>query len=169
MAKQRTSHAFEIERSVPFQISQLSTALNAQAKKIISRHSDLNLAQWRILHLLCWKVADTTTGVRKAAGIDKSQFSKSVRCLADLGLIKMLSFEKDRRQHQLVVTARGRKLHARISPEIDARRAHLMSAISVKEQQMLFSVIKRLEAAADKTDFRNMDEQRVDEPGKAVA
>ena len=168
MAKQQALNAFEIERSVPFQITQLSTALNAQAKKIISRHSDLNLAQWRILHVLCWGVADTTTSARKAVGIDKSQFSKCVRYLADHRLVRMQSCEKDRRQHQLVVTAKGRKLHERISPEIDARRAHLMSAISVKEQQMLFSVIKRLEAASDKTDFCN-DEQRVDEQGRAVA
>lgn len=153
MVKQAALNAIELELSVTFQISRLNSALNAQARKIISRHSDLNLAQWRILHLVCWGVADTTTAVRKAAGIDKSLFSKNLSRLANEDLVKLLPCPSDKRQYRIEATKSGQALHARLSPDIDARRAHLMASLTEQEKTTLFHAIRLLESASKKTDF----------------
>lgn len=145
--------AIDLDLPLSFQIAQLHSALNAQAKAIISRHGDLNLAQWRIIRLVAWGIADTTTSVRKAAGIDKSQFSKTLSVLVEQGYARSLPYENDKRQHRIELTEKGRLAHDRLGPELDARQKHLLASLSPEAQSVLHDAIKALAKAAEKTDF----------------
>ncbi|UWQ93743.1 MarR family winged helix-turn-helix transcriptional regulator (plasmid) [Rhodobacteraceae bacterium M382] len=138
---------------IPFQIAQLHSALSTQAKAIISRHGDLNLAQWRIVRLVALDIANTTTAVRKGAGIDKSQFSKMLGVLEDKGYLKLRPFEEDKRQHLIELTEKGRTSHDRLGPVLEARQEHLVSALTADEQATVLKAIKLLSEAAQKTDF----------------
>jgi DNA-binding MarR family transcriptional regulator len=162
MGKNNAVSAIDLELSLPFQIAQLNSALNVQVKSIISRHCDLNIAQWRILHLVGWGVANTSSTVRKAAGIDKSQFSKCLQHLINQGLIELQDHPTDGRQHLLRHTARGAQLYAGIVPEINARKAHLMASLDDDQQAALFAAIKALAHAAEKTDFSDALQALVD-------
>lgn len=138
---------------IPFQIGQLHSVLNAQAKVILARHGDLNLAQWRIIRIVALGIADTTTAARKTLGIDKSQFSKSLSNLEKTGYIQVLPFEFDKRQYRIELTEKGRKANDRIGPELDARQTHLVASLSEEEQATFQKALKALAEAAKKTDF----------------
>lgn len=145
--------AIDLGLPLPFQIAQLHSALNAQAKVIISRTGDLNLAQWRIIRLVALGIANTTTAVRKASGIDKSQFSKMLSVLEEKGYVELRFYAEDRRQHLIELTKKGRMVHDRLGPVLDTRQRHLVAALSEQEQALIQNAIRVLAKAAEKTDF----------------
>ena len=114
----------------------------------------MNLAQWRIIRLVAWGIADTTTSVRKAAGIDKSQFSKTLSVLEQKAFVRLLPYEEDKRQHLIELTETGRAAHDELAPELNARHKHLLAALSAEERAVVHDAIKALAKAAEKTDFK---------------
>lgn len=146
-------NAIDLGLHLPFQIAQLHSALSAQAKVIISRYGDLNLAQWRIVRVVALGIADTSTAVRNAAGIDKSQFSKMLYVLEEKGYVVLHAFEEDKRQSVIELTEKGRKAHDRLGPVLDARQTHLVASLTEEEQAVVRKAIKAIAAATDKTVF----------------
>lgn len=146
-------NAIDLALHLPFQIAQLHSALSAQAKVIISQYGDLNLAQWRIVRVVALGIAETSTAVRTAAGIDKGQFSKMLSVLEERNYVTLHPFEDDRRQHVIELTRMGRAAHDRLGPVLDARQAHLVATLNAEEQAVIRKAIKAIAAAATKTDF----------------
>lgn len=138
---------------LPFQIAQLHSALNAQAKVIISAYGDLNLAQWRIVRVVALGIENTTTPVRKAAGIDKGQFSKMLSALEQKGYVVLHPYEDDKRQHVIELTDKARKAHERLGPVLDERQRHLVASLTEDELAVIYKAIKVMADAAQKTDF----------------
>lgn len=146
-------NAIDLGLHLPFQIAQLHSALSAQAKVIISRYGDLNLAQWRIVRVVALGIANTSTAVRNAAGIDKSQFSKMLCVLEDKGYVTLHPCAEDKRQHLLELTEMGRRAHDRLGPVLDARQKHLLATLTEDEREVVRKAIKAIAAATAKTDF----------------
>lgn len=138
---------------LPFQVAQLNAALSAQARAILARHGDLTLPQWRILWLLSTGVASTTTAVRKAAHIDKGQFSKTLNALLEKGLVLLEPYEQDKRQFSISLTQEGCATHALLVPEMDARQAHLLEALTATERELIFHAMESLCEAAKRHEF----------------
>lgn len=153
MSKTTRDSAIDLDLPLSFQIAQLHSALNAQAKAIIARYGNLNIAQWRIIRLVAWDIANTTTAVRKAAGIDKSQFSKTLSVLEKEGFVEILPYEDDRRQHLIVLTEKGVSAHDQLGPELDARHQHLLAALTPEQRAVIHDAIKALSEAAQTTEF----------------
>ena len=84
MAKSDLDSAIELRLPLPLLVFQLHSALNAQARALISKRGDLSLAQWRVLRLISLDVAHASTALRKLMGIDKSQFSKEIGAMVAL-------------------------------------------------------------------------------------
>lgn len=148
-------NGLDLRHLLSFQISQLNSLLNAQERAVLARRGSLSPAQWRILRLVGQGVANTTTTVRKMTGIDKSQFSKTLSALVDDGLVEVSAFEQDKRQMLIVLNKKGRAAYRQLLPDLDARHEYLMAALNEEEQRLIFSAIKALSAAAERTDFSN--------------
>jgi len=146
-------NAIDLGLHLPFQIAQLHSALSAQAKVIISQYGDLNLAQWRIVRVVALGIANTSTAVRNAAGLDKGQFSKMLGVLEDKGYVHLHPCEVDKRQHMIALTSKGRAAHERLGPVLDARQKHLVATLTEEEQAVVRKAIKAIAAATGRTDF----------------
>ena len=153
MAKSDIESAIELRLPLPLLVFQLHSALNAQARALISKRGDLSLAQWRVLRLISLDVAHASTGMRKLLGIDKSQFSKEIGAMVAQGYIQTAPYEADRRQQVLTLTDKGRAAYAAIAPALDARQAHLMAALTDQHREVMFEAIKALSDAAQRHDF----------------
>lgn len=138
---------------LPFQIAQLNAELSAQARAILARHGDLTLPQWRILWLLSNGVASTSTRVRKAAHIDKGQFSKTLNTLLEKGLVQLEPYAQDKRQFAISLTKKGCATCALLAPEMDARQAHLLAALTAPERELISHAIEALSEAAKRHEF----------------
>ena len=146
-------HTISTHQLLPLQVARLHGLLNAQAKAIISRHASLTLPQWRIIRMVGMGFAETSTDVRKATNLDKSQFSKTLASLADDGFLTLSAYEGDLRQIHIQLTEKGCQAHDRLAPELDARHEHLMSALTPEQRASIYSAIQALSEAASTTDF----------------
>lgn len=146
-------NAIDLGLHLPFQIAQLHSALSAQAKVIISRYGDLNLAQWRIVRVVALGIANTSTAVRNAAGLDKGQFSKMLTVLEAKGYVVLHPWDEDKRQNVIELTEMGSRAHDRLGPVLDARQKHLVATLTEDEQEVVRKAIKAIAAATTKTDF----------------
>lgn len=143
----------DLELFLPFQISQLSSKLDAQARMIMARHGNLTLPQWRILRIVAMGIACNSTAVRKSAGIDKGQFSKTVNALVSQGYIRISQWPDDQRQFLIELTDKGKEHHARIAPDLDQRQRHLFAALTPQQRKMIFPTIHALAQAAQSIEF----------------
>lgn len=144
-----------IEANFPlsFQIHQLSLKLAAQARALIARHGDLTLPHWRVIRVIGMDAADGSTAIRKVLGFDKSQFSKTVSQLQASGLVAVSEHSTDKRQFRLSLTPEGRAALDALTPDLDARQAFLMAALSPEEQAVIRSALTKLSDAAEITDI----------------
>ncbi|WBU60564.1 MarR family winged helix-turn-helix transcriptional regulator [Paracoccus albus] len=145
--------SIDIDLLLPFQLTQLSAKLAAQARVILARHGKLSLPQWRIIRIVGMQVADRSTAVRKSSGIDKGQFSKTVNALVEEGYIATAPCKTDQRQFVITLTDRGHAAHDRLAPELDARQRHLLSSLTPEQRELVFPIIRALAQAAETTDF----------------
>ncbi|CAO3359435.1 MarR family winged helix-turn-helix transcriptional regulator [Azospirillum palustre] len=141
---------------LPMLISQVNSALNAQARAVLSHFGPLNLAQWRIMRLVGTGIAETSTPVRKVIGLDKSQFSKELNALIGHGYITTRTFERDKRQQRLELTQQGRDALERLLPVLNQRHEHLMNAMQPEQRAHIRGALAALEEAAKKIDFETI-------------
>ncbi len=144
---------FNIDVELGFLFAQLHIALNAQARSVIARHGDLTLAQWRIIRLVASGQFQGSTGIRKAACIDKSQFSKTVHLLEKNGYLLVSEHSDDKRQFNLALTPKAERAHTKLVPDLSKRNAHLMNALPPEQRKTIVQTIKTLITAADVSDF----------------
>ncbi|MBL3705891.1 winged helix DNA-binding protein [Sulfitobacter sp. BDSS02] len=149
------SDGFDLSLLLPFQITQLSTKLAAQARAILARHGSLTLPQWRIIRVIAMGLTNRSTAVRKSSGIDKSQFSKTINALIDEGYVTTVPCSEDQRQFEVVLTEKALAAHARLAPELEARQQHLLSALTQEQRDMIFPAIHALARAAETIEFLN--------------
>lgn len=142
-----------LDLPLPMLISQVHSALNAQARAVLSHFGPLNLAQWRIVRLVGTGIADTSTPVRKIIGLDKSQFSKELNALVGHGYMTTRTFERDKRQQRLELTSHGREALERLLPVLKLRHDHLMNAMQPAQRATIRDALAALEEAAKMTDF----------------
>ena len=148
-----SAHLEPIEMLLSFQIVQLTAKLNVQARAILARHGDLSVPQWRIIRVIGMGLATTSTPIRKAAGIDKSQFSKTVNVLVGKGLVAAKPCAEDRRQSALELTAPGWAIYRRIGPEMSRRNEHLLASLSPRERATIHGTLRALSAALERVEF----------------
>lgn len=158
MSGSRTTHdkaqgAAKIERLLTFQVFQLNAKLAAQARTILARNCTLTLPQWRIVRVVGMEAASASTAVRKASGIDKGQFSKTVSSLVAEDYVEVFPCTNDLRQFEIRLTPKGQKTYDRLAPQLDARQQHLLAALRPAERKTIFSALRALSRAAEQTEF----------------
>lgn len=142
-----------VDQLVSYQVMQLNSKLNAQARTILAKHGDLSLAEWRVIRMIGLDPSLAAKQVRDIIGLDKGQFSKTVAALEQKGLIKVDPDPVDRRRIQLSLTKKGQATHTRIAPDIGQRNEHLLSQLSEREQSQFFKTLKKLDQAASDLSF----------------
>lgn len=139
----------DIRSFLTYRIARLHFALNAQALRALRRHSDLTLAQWRVLALVAdAKDASASELVRRSA-IDKGLFSRTARQLEAAGLVASVRSETDRRQQRLSVTDQGARVHSAVLPHMRRRQAGLLDTLTDDQRSALLSALDALEGAAE--------------------
>ena len=142
-----------IDQLVSYQVMQLNSKLNAQARAILVRYSDLSLAEWRVIRMLGLDHSITGKQIRDIIALDKGQFSKTVSSLVAKGLIKSNINSEDRRRLELCLTTKGQNLHNKIAPDIGKRNAFLLDQLTASEQRSFFAALKKLGAVANEISF----------------
>ena len=142
----------DLTRFLSYRLMRLHSALNAQATALLSREG-LTLGQWRLLALCGAGLAGTSRDFARFFGLDPAFVSRTLRALAEAGLMEVRRHGKDRRMLDVALTARGRALHDAILPRMRGRQAALLDALDPAERRALHPILDKLERAAERRDF----------------
>lgn len=145
------SQAQELKGFVTYRLARLQSQLNAQAIRLLKRHSDLSLTEWRVLAVTAGLGTCTLSDLSRDTGMDKGQLSRAVSSLVRRADLHSEMNESDHRQNLLRLTDTGLKLHARILPIMRARQVHLTQGIDPGALDAALRVLDQLEEAARRT------------------
>ena len=142
----------DLTRFLSYRLMRLHSALNAQATAILSGQG-LTLGQWRLLALCGGGLASTSRDFARFFGLDPAFVSRTLRSLAEAGLMEVRRHGGDRRMLDVTLTRRGRALHDAILPLMRGRQAALLDALDPAERRALHPILDKLERAAERRDF----------------
>ena len=136
-----------------FRLTRLQAQINSQAQHILRAHSDIGQTEWRVIFMVADLGEGTMAQVVRDGKIDKAQVSRAVKSLIKSGYLESRVDPADHRQSILTLTGKGHKIYLRILPLMQERQRHLLADLGDEEVDMLFQVLDRLEAAAQRRDF----------------
>lgn len=140
------------EHFLPYRLSVLANTVSRVLATLYERHDDLSVAEWRLLAILARFEPLSANGVARRSAMDKVRVSRAVWRAVDRGLVRRDTDEQDRRRSVLSLTAEGRALHDRIMPQARAREAAILAVLTAEEVDLMYDMLDRLQAAADRLD-----------------
>jgi homoprotocatechuate degradation regulator HpaR len=114
-------------------------------RPILRRHA-LTDQNWRIIKPLAEVGPIDMTRLGSAAVIPTASLSRIVTRMEASGLVQRLQDEVDRRQVLVKLTAKGRRLHAQVAPQIRETYARLGTLLPSEVLEQLHDVVLRLNA-----------------------
>ena len=140
---------------ISFRIMQLSNSLNRQSVRILSKHSNLRLPEWRCLTVI---IVNGPLHIGKIADIlssDFGQVSRAVTALVKMGYVVSERNKKDKRQIKVEVSILGLEEFEKIMPILRGRQKLLSNSLGNSEYQVLKSAIEKLRKAIEKFEINN--------------
>ena len=145
--------ATEFRAFITFRIAKTTNLLNSQAAYVLRKNSNLSLTEWRIISLINAVNETTASEIVKTTFIDKGQISRTVRSLADKGLLLAKQRGGSRRKTELRLSPEGKALHRRIVAIMTSRQRHLTSEFTSEELAAFHTALDKLERASKMRDF----------------
>jgi len=142
------SNEQDIASFVTFRIARTQARLNAQATKILRAHSDLTLAEWRVLQLLKLFDGGTMSDMAHELDMDKGQLSRNVKTLVQKNLVESEADSADHRKHHLRLTPQAQELRARLMPIMAQRQEALVGDVPREKLDVFFDVLGQIYNAA---------------------
>lgn len=143
----------ELTQFLSYRVFRLHHALNAQALSVLDSVAGVTLLQWRVIAMVGSGTAMTSRDIARKTIIDPALISRTVKGLEETGLLTTSRQTKDRRVINLCLTAHGREIYNRTLPHMQARQASLLEALDRDEQDAIFGIFDKLEAAANRRNF----------------
>lgn len=146
-----------LQRFVTYRLSVLTSKLNRQATAVLAKASGLKLTEWRVIALLSLNGEMSGVRIAEIAGIDPGLLSRTVFALEKRELVRSRRSATDRRVVLVMLTRQGRSTYDRTLPHMRARQRHLLANLTTAERSMMFSIIEKLEIAAEMSSFSDED------------
>jgi DNA-binding MarR family transcriptional regulator len=148
-ADRRSALAIDMDAFIPAALTNLAQKITATASATYRPRFGVGITDWRIIALLAAEPWIAPVRICEATGLDKAAVSRSLRDLAESGLVEVRSGEKNRRRLPVALTAKGLAVHDRIVGLALARQERLLRGFSHDERAQLRSFIARMRREAE--------------------
>jgi len=134
-------------RRTPISLARRFLQICTTATSATLTDEDLTPIQFAILVYLSRESGEPDIDQNRLAarlGIDRASTSQLVDGLEKKGLVDRRVNEADRRARQLRLTPRGERLRTRLHPTQLASQAHVLAALTKREQELLIDLLARV-------------------------
>jgi DNA-binding MarR family transcriptional regulator len=142
-AEEGGARAFRLEDHLFFHFSQIlarrTRALNAHL-----RPYSLDYTRWRVLAVLQEHSGATMGRVSDLTSVDRTTLTRTLGLMETAGLVARRERESDRRSIAISLTAKGRRLFARILPLTLSETDRALTGFSPAEIRALRDQLKRM-------------------------
>ena len=125
---------------VHFLSNRIGRALHSE----IETKFGITIAEWRVLLSLKSEKGISAAEITNRWAMEKMAVNRAIQRLVDNGCINRQRDPYDRRSYQLTLTAKGRKMHEKISPTANKRYDELMSAIDSDETDAMVRALQKI-------------------------
>lgn len=132
-----------------YRLARLHQILTAQGMRVLRKHCDLSINQWRVLSCVIAAKGATSKDVVQISRLDPAIVSRMLQTLEREGLVITQRPAHDRRTLAIEVTPEGHTLHDRVMPKMRERQKKLMNVLDERERTLLFEAFSKLEAEAE--------------------
>ncbi|HEX7325926.1 MAG TPA: MarR family transcriptional regulator [Rhodanobacteraceae bacterium] len=136
----------DLVRFVPYQLSVISTSLNAAIAREYETPFGLTNAAWRVMAILGWR-SGTPLSASDIAGLavmDKVAISRALARLRTAGLVARRGQRTDRRRFVVTLTQRGLRVYQKIVPAARRRENEFLTQLTDEERTFLQHIFEKL-------------------------
>jgi DNA-binding MarR family transcriptional regulator len=155
-AEHNAPNFIPLARSLGYHLRELSESFTAAVDVKAQAHG-ISINQWRYLRELLEKDGLSSGELTRRAGRQGPSTVVAVRSLERAGLVRTEGSRSDRRKSHVFLTAKGRRVAAKISPLVQTVQAMAVAGLSAEEIRLLKNLIVRIQRNVDaNTRTRNL-------------
>jgi DNA-binding MarR family transcriptional regulator len=143
-----TEAELKLETFLPYRLSVVSNQVSQGIAETYAERFGLSVTEWRVIAILGRFPNSQASQIVERSAMDKVAISRAVRRLLDSGLVYRKRDDSDRRAKPLSLSERGREVFAAIVPAALAYERRLLGALTSDEQNMLVTLLDKLEAVS---------------------
>ena len=129
---------------IPAALTNLAQKITSTASATYRPRFGVGITDWQIIALLAGEPWIAPVRICEATGLDKAAVSRSLRDLAEAGLVEVRAGEPNRRRLPVALTANGLAAHDRIVIVALERQERLLKGFSSDERAQLRAFIARM-------------------------
>jgi DNA-binding MarR family transcriptional regulator len=141
-----------LEQFLTYRLALLTNRLNRQAQQLLEEAAGLRLPEWRCLAIVARHGRLTLTEIAEITGMDAALISRTMKALVDKGYVLATRDQRDRRLIHVTLTAKGRRINAKVLPVMQRRQQHLLGALTPAERRTMYRAMDRLSDILDNWD-----------------
>jgi DNA-binding MarR family transcriptional regulator len=135
---------------MPFRLSRLAAEVSmALASEYADRYG-LDVPAWRVMATLGFRETPCSAQfISQCTRTHKSTISRAVTSLLERGVIERVENEDDRREFNLRLTRKGRKLYEELFPRLLRKEQDILACLSPREQKDFAMMLGKIEQSLD--------------------
>lgn len=109
----------------------------------------VTIAEWRVMLTLASDPGVSAAEITNSWAMEKMSVNRAIQRLIDNGNVSRSRDPEDGRSYRLSLTAKGRKLYARIAPAANKRYTEIISSVSAEELDIVVAALQKMIVRAE--------------------
>ena len=131
---------------MPFQLSRLAAEVSMALASEYAERYGLDVPAWRVMATLGFRETPCSAQfISQCTRTHKSTISRAVTSLLERGAIERVENADDRREFDLRLTRKGRKLYEELFPRLLRKEQDILSCLSAREQKDFAMMLGKIE------------------------
>jgi DNA-binding MarR family transcriptional regulator len=137
---------FALERFLPHQLSVITNRVSATLERMYSSRFGITVTGWRIMAVLGAQAPLSSRELSAEVAMDAVAICRAVDQLVGMGYVSRRTDPKDRRRHQLRLSAKGRSVYDEIVPLAKGIERAILDALPAADREALTRIMQTLAA-----------------------
>jgi len=133
---------------LPYRLSVLTNRVSGLIASAYADRFGINVCHWRVIAVLAEQPGMSATQVAERTAHDKVSITRAVQFLTRNGFVRRRASQTDGRVSHLMLTAKGDRVCAEITPKALACEKALLAALSRDERRQLNAILEKLATRA---------------------
>jgi DNA-binding MarR family transcriptional regulator len=135
---------------MPFRLNRLAAEVSMALASEYAERYGLDVPAWRVMATLGFRETPCSAQfISQCTRTHKSTISRAVTSLLERGAIERVENEDDRREFNLRLTRKGRKLYEELFPRLLHKEQDILSCLSAREQKDFAMLLGKIEQSLD--------------------
>ena len=137
---------FDLERFLPHQFSVVTNRVSATLERMYSSRFGITVTGWRIMAALGAKAPLSSRELSAEVAMDAVTICRAVEQLVGMGYVSRRTDRKDRRRHQLRLTAKGQSVYDEVVPLARGIERAILASLAPEDRERLTQIMQTLAA-----------------------